>query len=109
GRPFERAAVPRIPRLVAKRLALADAYDDLCRLAGGRGRHHEDARRCDEKPWIPHGDIVMLQAPRHAEKPDAVKRNEHHVEPDERKPERRLSPALMQAKTKCLRKPVGEA
>jgi len=103
--PIRASGHPKDRPLVAQLLASADAHDELRHLTGCGTNHNDDAEPRDEDPRTPSRYLIILQAARHAEKAGDIKRHEHHVETDEREPERGLSPAFVQLEPERLGKP----
>src|SRR6185369_7810287 len=108
GRPFEAAAVPGIPGRIAQTLALADGDDQHDDLADHADRQHADARRGKIEHRGPLGLVHVLEAPCHALQAEHVEGRESDPEPEERKPERGLAPALVKAEPEGLGKPEIE-
>src|SRR5205085_9467158 len=95
-RPFERAPVPRIAGRVAKRLAPADADDELRDLQDYSDQNDGRAAGRDQQPRPPSCDIVVLHATGHSHQAQNVERHEGDVEADEPAPERGLAEAFVQ-------------
>src|SRR5215469_11016007 len=102
-------AIPGIAGAVAQLFAMADADDELNDLADDADQDNERPDRGDQQPGPPLRYIIVLHAPCHAEKAKGVHRHESDVEPDQPKPEGRLSPSLLQSKAEGLGEPVGIA
>src|SRR6185369_16240131 len=64
--PLQRAAVPGIPRRIAKLLASADRDNELHDLADDARQNDECTEPCHQQPRLPTQNVVMLHAPGHA-------------------------------------------
>src|SRR2546429_5517240 len=98
GRPFQRPAVPRIAGRDCKRGAVADAYGELNGEEGDATQDEEGAEFGYDEIRLPAGDIVALEALRHAHEAENIKRHEGQIDADDPGPEGPPAPFFLETK-----------
>ena len=105
--PLERV---RVPRVVAGARAAAHRLHDVGDEDEHAEQHHERADRRDHVVDLPQPAVrVRVDAPRHAEQPEHVLREERQVEAHEDRPEVQLPEPLVEDPAEHLREPVVDA
>src|SRR5262249_13444594 len=108
-RPLKRPSVPRVARHVTQFVAAAYANNELDNLADGTAEQNDNPKTGSQYPWAPKIEVVMLQAPGHAEQARDIKRHKRDIEANKGTPEGCLAPTLMQPEAECFGKPINHA
>src|SRR5690606_37803793 len=97
GRPFERAAAPRVAGFVTKLVASPDADAELDQHRGDADRDYRGAEAGDDEPYLQAGVVEHAHPAGHAHQAKDVERHEGEPEARHPAPEADLAPEGIEA------------